>query len=56
MPEGCILIAVDTGEGYSLEVESPGGKTLCELAWPESWPTTVTPAYLTVAGFKILPA
>ena len=56
MPEGCILIAVDTGGGYSLEVQAPNGKTIAELAWPDSWPEIVTPAYLTVAGFKILPA
>ena len=56
MPEGCILIAVDTGEGYSLEVQDTGGKTIAELAWPESWPERVSPAYLTVAGFTILPA
>lgn len=56
MFDSCTLVAVDTGEGYSLEVMAPNGQTVCELAWPESWPTTVTPAYLTVAGFKILPA
>ena len=32
MPEGCILIAVDTGEGYSLEVQAPTGQTIAELA------------------------
>jgi hypothetical protein len=56
MPESCRLVAIDTGEGYALEVQDSTGETIAELAWPESWPDIVSPAYLTVAGFKILPA
>lgn len=55
-PESCILVAVDTGGGYLLGVEDSRGNTVAELAWPESWPQTVSPDYLRVAGFKILPA
>lgn len=55
-PEGCTLVAVDTGEGYALEVLDGSGNTIAELAWPESWPAVVSPTYLTVAGFSIRPA
>ena len=55
IPEDCTLVAIDTGHGYQLEVRD-GDHTLAILAWPESWPEVVSPAYLTVAGFKILPA
>ena len=55
-PENCTLVAVATGDGYMLAVEDENRQVVAELAWPESWPTIVTPAYLTVAGFKIVPA
>ena len=55
IPEGCTLAAIDTGNGYQLEVRD-GKHTIAILDWPASWPEIVTPAYLTVAGFEILPA
>ena len=55
IPEGCTLAAIDTGNGYQLEVRD-GKHTIAILEWPASWPEIVSPAYLTVAGFEILPA
>jgi hypothetical protein len=40
-PEGCTLLAVDTGDGWELEVGYPenderGGEAVALLAWPAS--------------------
>lgn len=57
-PEGCILQAVDTGEGWSLEVSYPEGhekhgEAVALLAWPESWPSHMKTSKLTEYGFEI---
>ena len=55
-PESCTLCAVDDGGCYVLEVLDSKGRVIAYLDWPKSWPEIVSPSYLTVAGFKIVPA
>lgn len=51
--EECKLVAVDTGDGWSLEVHAPWGEVIAFLAWPKSWPETMTNIMLEAAGFEI---
>lgn len=58
-PEGCTLLAVDTGEGWELEVGYPlghenEGEAVALLAWPPSWPEQMTSAKLTEFGFEVV--
>ena len=51
IPENCKLIAAHTGDGWSLEVHNEHG-AIAMLAWPESWPETMTTKQLEAAGFE----
>jgi hypothetical protein len=53
-PEGCILAACWSGDGWNLEVVRPGTlECVALLAWPESWPKTMTAEQLGKFGFEI---
>lgn len=53
-PEGCVLQAVDTGDGWYLEVANPATEEcVALLAWPESWPETITAKQVAEFGFEI---
>ena len=53
-PDGCVLQAVDTGDGWCLEVANPATEEcVALLAWPESWPETVTAKQVAEFGFEI---
>jgi len=53
-PEGCVLQAVDTGDGWCLEVANPATEEcVALLAWPESWPETITAKQVAEFGFEI---
>jgi predicted metal-dependent HD superfamily phosphohydrolase len=55
LPEGCVLTACWDGEGWSLEVVNPATREcVAMLAWPASWPPTMTPADLERSGFEIV--
>jgi len=53
-PEGCWLIAFDTGEGWALAVEDEHRNTVAYLAWPKVWPERVTRQKLWECGFEVL--
>lgn len=53
-PEGCSLVAHDTGEGWALTVEDASHETIAYLAWPESFGELQTPAQLQAKGFIIV--
>lgn len=56
-PDGCYLVAHDTGDGWSLEVADSGNHTIAYLTWPKQWEGKELPAReLFEAGFKIVPA
>ena len=52
-PEGCVLEAADTGDGWSLEVRASDGPLVAILAWPETWPVNVTRDKLIRSGFEV---
>jgi len=57
IPENCKLAAHNTGDGWALAVEAGGdygGDVLCYLAWPKSWPETVSTEDLRRFGFEIV--
>lgn len=51
--EDCRLVAVWTGEGWSLEVQDRNHVAVALLAWPESWGQTMTNSELEACGFEI---
>lgn len=53
-PEGCILVAHDTGDGWYLGVEDGKGETVAMLDWPKTWPETMTAKQLIECGFLIV--
>lgn len=54
IPEGCKLVAHDTGDGWYLAVEDRNGKEVAILAWPKSWPEKIFPDDLRKFGFEII--
>lgn len=54
LPEGCVLVAHDTGDGWALGVENQKGDEICLLDWPDSWPERINTATLRKYGFKIV--
>lgn len=52
--EECKLIAHNTGDGWALAVENLRGYVVCYLAWPKSWPETVSAEQLRGYGFEIV--
>lgn len=54
VPENCVLVAYDTGDGWYLGVRNGKGKEIAMLAWPESWPESMSPAQLKEFGFKVI--
>lgn len=55
-PEGLLLFAIDTGDGWCLTVETADGDVFGYLAWPEWWPKELSAAQLRERGFDIQPA
>jgi hypothetical protein len=53
MPEDCELWAEWTGDGWSLEVQTPEGDMLALLAWPKAWPKTMSSDDLRRCGFEV---
>lgn len=53
-PEGCKLVAHNTGDGWYLGVEDREGEEVAQLAWPDVWPESMTGAALHKIGFDIL--
>lgn len=53
IPEGCTLVAHDTGEGWALCVENTKGDVVAYLAWPWSWLKAITPEQLAEKGFEV---
>nr|ALS89865.1 Ead/Ea22-like protein [uncultured bacterium] len=53
-PEGCTLVAHDTGDGWCLSVEDSQNNTVALLAWPKSWPESQSAKDLTDKGFLIV--
>lgn len=54
IPEGCKLVATHTGDGWVLTVEDSVGETICFLAWPETWPASVTTEQIESFGFEVI--
>lgn len=58
IPEECKLIAVHTGDGWSLEVHQNAGdiddELVAYLAWPKQWPEIVSSKQLEVMGFEVV--
>lgn len=55
-PEGCLLFAVETGDGWCLEVADSQGSIIAYLAWPAWWSKKVDARHLSKSGFDIVPA
>lgn len=55
-PEGCLLFACDTGDGWCLTVATTDGDVFGYLAWPEWWPKDLTATELRERGFDIQPS
>lgn len=53
-PEGCILVAHDTGDGWYLGVKDSKGNTVAMLDWPKAWPETMSASRLREIGFEIV--
>lgn len=53
-PEGCLLVAHDTGDGWALAVETADGDLVAYLKWPDAWPETLTTQELIAKGFMIV--
>lgn len=53
-PEDCKLVAHNTGDGWYLGVQTKDYEDICSLKWPDSWPETVSTAFLKTAGFEIV--
>lgn len=53
-PEGCKLVAHDTGDGWYLGVEDSDGNEVAMLAWPSSWPEAISGKRLREFGFEVL--
>lgn len=52
-PEGCKLVAHNTGDGWALTVQDQNGDTVAMLEWPESWPEIMNADQIREAGFRI---
>jgi len=52
-PEECRLEAHNTGDGWILAAVNREGEVVCYLAWPKSWPETMTGKELTASGFEV---
>jgi hypothetical protein len=53
-PEGCKLVAHDTGDGWALMVESRKGETVAYLDWPKIWPEVMAAKDLRRIGFEVV--
>jgi hypothetical protein len=53
-PEGCKLVAHDTGDGWYLGVEDGEGSEVAMLEWPSGWPETMPATKLREFGFEIV--
>ncbi len=53
IPEGCKLVAAHTGDGWILEVHNSADETIGFLAWPKTWPASVTAKQLESFGFEV---
>ena len=54
-PEGCVLTAQHTGDGWLLAVELHDlSDVVAILDWPESWPEEITEEQLMLYGFRII--
>lgn len=53
-PEECTLVAVHTGDAWQLAVEDRDEDEVAVLAWPKSWPDTMTADQLKAYGFVVV--
>jgi anthranilate/para-aminobenzoate synthase component II len=54
IPEGCKLVAAHTGDGWILEIHDSENQAIGLLAWPKSWPESVTTEQLEAYGFEVV--
>lgn len=52
--ESCKLVAAHTGDGWILEIHDAADETIGFLAWPQSWPVSVTTEQLEAFGFAVV--
>jgi hypothetical protein len=52
IPEGCKLVAANTGDGWSLEVFY-GDECIAMIEWPESWPGIMSSDKLKEYGWEV---
>lgn len=52
-PEGCILTACWSGDGWVLSADKDG-ESVCLLAWPDVWPKTLNTEELEKLGFEVV--
>jgi hypothetical protein len=53
-PEGCKLVAHDTGDGWYLGVEDDKGNEVAMLDWPKAWPESMSASRLREIGFEVI--
>lgn len=53
-PEGCCLVAHDTGDGWALAVEDSQSEIVAYLAWPDCFGESQTAEQLRTKGFIIV--
>lgn len=52
IPENCKLIAIHTGDGWSLEVHDTNDELVAYLEWPKAWPAIMDTVTLETIGFE----